>query len=94
MNNEAVNKAIKNAQEHGLKPREITLGETWVSAVILMPQFWQSLAESLGYEPIGREREEVNGEYDEWILMWHRCVDHLIDGGDLNSFFESLVPKK
>jgi hypothetical protein len=43
------------------------------------PDFWKALAR-------GRKWEDVNA----WRFHWHRFIDHLADGKDVESFFAAL----
>jgi hypothetical protein len=43
------------------------------------PDFWKALATA-------RKWEDVNA----WRFHWHRFIDHLADGGDVESFFAAL----
>ena len=43
------------------------------------PDFWKALATA-------RKWEDVNA----WRFHWHRFIDHLADGGDVESFFKAL----
>src|SRR5437667_11438944 len=43
------------------------------------PDFWKALATA-------RKWEDVNA----WRFHWHRFIDHLADGGDVDSFFAAL----
>lgn len=53
------------------------------------PLFWQALGRGLGWE------EDVNftkyGAMSGWRYAWHRFIDHLIEGKDIESFFEQLI---
>jgi hypothetical protein len=43
------------------------------------PDFWKALATA-------RKWTDVNA----WRFHWHRFIDHLADGGDVESFFGAL----
>jgi hypothetical protein len=43
------------------------------------PDFWKALATA-------RKWQDVNA----WRFHWHRFIDHLADGGDVESFFAAL----
>lgn len=56
---------------------------------LLRPEFWQALGKGLGWEGSityidGKKREH-------WELQWHRFIDHLASGGDIDSFFNELI---
>lgn len=72
----------------------------------LNPLFWQSLGKSMGWEKATcehhgncidgrsgihcREWEENNCIEKKWLEHWHRFIDHLAEGKDAESFFDSL----
>lgn len=71
------------------------------SSLFLDPLFWQSLGKSLGWK-IHKTfyhfsskglRSEINPK-PEWKRRWHRFIDHLAEGKDAESFFESLINVK
>lgn len=47
-----IEQAIIKAQENGLIPREITLGQSWIAQVLLLPEFWQALGKAMGWTHI------------------------------------------
>lgn len=49
---------------------------------LLDPLFWQALSKSEGY---GKTYQ---------MEIWHRFIDHLAEGKDINSFFEELWKKE
>lgn len=65
------------------------------SSLFLDPLFWQSLGKSLGWKEIEMSdpHRPVNGK-PEWQNNWHRFIDHLAEGKDAESFFESLINVK
>lgn len=62
-----ISEAIQKAQENGLVPREITLGESWTAQVLLMPEFWQSLGKAIGWEVVAE-----NGYNEEKLIRSYR----------------------
>jgi hypothetical protein len=50
--------------------------------------FWQSLGKALGWD----EKRCFLQKYrdNEWQYQWHRFIDHLAEGKDAESFFETL----
>lgn len=54
---------------------------------LLDPLFWQSLGKAMGWET---QFDEDKGFNHQWQYEWHRFIDHLAEGKDAESFFESL----
>lgn len=54
------------------------------SDILLDPSFWSSLGKSLGWA------DGVNGIRPDWYTFWHRFIDHLAEGKDIDSYFTSL----
>jgi hypothetical protein len=53
------------------------------SEVFLDPSFWQALGKARGWAPETEEKQ--------WLYYWHRFIDHLAEGKDLESFFADLI---
>lgn len=57
--------------------------------ILLDKEFFIALGRGLGWE------EDVNftkyGAMSGWRYAWHRFIDHLVDGKDIESFFEQLI---
>ena len=82
-----------------MKPKNIdedTAHALWYSTgdgFLLDPSFWVSLGKAMGWE--GYKRSGIVGEIEYhgmevWKAEWHRFIDHLSDGKDANSYFETL----
>lgn len=54
-----------------------------LNACFLDPLFWQSLGKAMGWIYLSDTPEH-------WKKEWHRFIDHLAEGKDAESFFESL----
>lgn len=63
-------------------------------------KFWQALGKGLGWENTYRTRtvdyitDKQVGNHKaitEWQYQWHRFIDHLAEGKDINSFFLELT---
>jgi hypothetical protein len=56
----------------------VTAAETFLD-----PAFWQALGCAL----------EVDGIYPhgDWKILWHDFIEHLIDGGTAEGFFETIA---
>lgn len=57
-----------------------------MAVVFLDPTFWQALGKARGW----RKDWPTEGSPD-WLFHWHRFIDHLAEGKDAESFFESLL---
>lgn len=83
-------------------PTEEWLKENWrkYAHIFLDPLFWQSLGKAMGW---GWRCSYCNGHFDkekghndggklypEANKKWHRFIDHLAEGKDAESFFETL----
>ena len=55
--------------------------------IFLDPQFWQSLGKALGW---ATQFDEDKGFNYQWKDYWHKFIDHLADGKDIESFFKDL----
>lgn len=74
------------------------------NGIFVDPSFWQCLGKELGWEDHQCEKcsrtlaEYSNGcvccgnkmQPAQGLHHWHRLIDHLADGKDINSFFENL----
>lgn len=85
--------AIRRAIEGGYDNDKFT--EPWIDELYLCdPLFWQALCKSLGYNKKGYPRVKYKPWWPEWKYQMHRFIDHLASGGDIDSFFNSLLAKK
>ena len=72
---------------------------------VLDPLFWQALGKNMGWEDCRCEQcHDVFPEYHNGCVRcgksiradpfmryhWHRFIDHLVDGKDIDSFFNQL----
>lgn len=83
-----MNKAIKRAIEGGYRDYTETSSSStqkYHSDILLDPFFWQALAKSEGWE-------DGNGS-TWWQYQMHRFIDHIIEGKEINSFFDNLLKK-
>lgn len=91
----------------GYKPKGITLevvdGEIFTfgkklsdNECLLDPEFWKCLGKAEGW----KWKEDISGTGDsiyleqtgtDWKLEWHKLIDHLAEGKDINSFFDNLL---
>lgn len=52
------------------------------------PDFWQALGKTRGWEV--HDVVTSSAEYREWTGRWHRLIDHLAEGKDIESYFANL----
>lgn len=76
------------------------------SFLLLDPLFWQALGKADGWKDvyIGQPKyvkgalygQSVTGNevWQEWLYHWHRFIDHLAQGGDVDEFFNNLLKKQ
>lgn len=91
--------AIKIAIENGYEHEEYDLDECmkhlkrWkpeISAILIDPLFWQALGKGLWWEK--KHTHNVEDGYDNcWECFWHRFIDHIAEGKDIDSFFANLL---
>lgn len=58
--------------------------------ILLDPEFWKLGGKSEGW---GKGLTKF-GKSVVWKRNWHDFIDHLANGGEINSFFEDLLNKK
>lgn len=83
---QAIEKAIKSGYDAPL---------LWESAyvlkrsILLDPLFWQSLGKSMVW-PNEKVVDRYGTQFVNWKDYWHRLIDHLAEGGSIESYFEDL----
>lgn len=60
------------------------LGTIPTADILLDPLFWQALGKAMGWEFRSDHKEP-------WKKEWHRFIDHLAEGKDVESFFKDLL---
>lgn len=71
-------------------------------SVLLDPLFWQALGKGLVWKEVSETETRQNSVTGEpqtirvvngtaWQLEWHRFIDHLASGKDIESFFTNLI---
>lgn len=63
-------------------------GAIGIYQALLDPTFWQCAGKSLGWTWGDGYTEPVEAN---WQFHWHRFIDHLADGHDINSALEKIV---
>ena len=65
----------------------------WAYEFLLDPEFWQSLGKAMGWA----EKQCVCNGYSsqcacdpQWLNQQHELIDHIADGGTIESYFEKL----
>lgn len=90
-----IQEVSKIAKENGFVPTSLGMEH----AALLYPEFWKALGRGLGWkgDDYGVLKETMAGgliscTYDllSWRYYWHRLIDHLTEGGTIDSFFETL----
>ena len=75
-------------------PEEGYYYSTDMPHIIIDPLFWQALGKSMGWKYAGQYTQEWSNmkvcSFDEWVYKWHLMVEHLADGGTIESYFEQL----
>lgn len=65
-----------------------------VAEIFLDPLFWQALGKARGWFEkntfINTFWKGQPRTFPQWQYKWHRFIDHLAEGKDAESFFESL----
>lgn len=98
---------IKNKKESGVPTNELnqTTARRNIYKVLLDPLFWQAIGKAeewVGYEcPISEEHHFMTTEalcseckselQTKELYYWHRFIDHIAEGNDLDSFFKQLL---
>lgn len=84
----AIKIAIKNGYADHAYCNEFDMYESYTSychsTVCLDPLFWQCLGKGLEWG-----KETPIGIVTTWESEWHYFIDHLIEGKNINNFFEN-----
>lgn len=91
----AIEQAIKDAVEKGgYKPKhqaQFQIGNDYriqlQDAVFLDPSFWLALGKARGWRQFDYHTDKPR---KGWLPKWHRFIDHLAEGKDVESFFANL----
>jgi hypothetical protein len=80
----ALEQAIRDAEKGGyvtgfMYDRLAAIDPLYAAEILLLdPKWWQALGKARGWKA------------PRWRKEWHRLIDNLISGKDVNSFFEAL----
>lgn len=89
---QAIQLSIEGGYGRGNEPYS-----TMQSEMFLDPLFWSCFGRSLGWHRDYNltNRVKIFETYGPvWRAPWHRFIDHLAEGKDAESFFESLINVK
>jgi hypothetical protein len=67
--------------------------EFWIHTTQITsdPLFWQALGKAMGWgEPKDRFAFDADSSHKDWKSNWHRFIDHLAEGKDVESFFSFI----
>lgn len=99
-------KTLKKAIEGGynIRAEHKLMFEGTISKMLLDPLFWQALGKACGWthkmiptafvEFEDGDDEDTMLDWDStegWKFYWHRFIDHLAEGKDVESFFNDLI---
>ena len=88
---EVITKAIEGGYNtHGWVPGEYVSHDA-ECITFLDPLFWKSLGKAMEWENNVYVEGKGIRDVKEWKQQWHRFIDHLAEGKDAESFFESLT---
>ena len=85
--------AIKKAIEGGYDGHGLTLdsGAVIYDRFLLDPLFWQCLGKAEMWREKELEAKDGTKYKAEYIYVWHSFIDHIAEGGDIDSFFNQLL---
>ena len=97
-------KAIKKAIEGGYRGyyfTELSLSlQEKIEIMSCDPKWWQALGRTLEWRDKKSRKlvswcyggfHDADKPYEQWIFEWHKFIDHLAEGKDVDSFFEELL---
>lgn len=97
-----MDKAIKKAIKGGYK-KTILLdvsgypyynpGAMQIRVVFMDNLFWEALGKAEGWGGIGTSDYPQSVYHPYWKINWHKFIDHLAEGKDIESFFIYLLEK-
>lgn len=64
-----------------------------VGEILMSPAFWSALWKARGWHDCGKKDCGTCASTlvsRNWMWQWHRFINHLISGGDAESFFEFI----
>lgn len=85
---QAITKAIEGGWNKESIVQPMDTGPANLAKAILDPSFWQSLGKAMGWNKL--YYTICHQKVSPWLFHWHRLIDHLADGGSIESYFEKL----
>lgn len=87
--------AIQKAIEGGWRPTFNSLphlhpNREW-QHITSDPLFWQSLGKALGWSGTNTACNKCGVAFNGWKGHWHRFIDHIAEGKDVDEFFKELI---
>ena len=104
----SIEQAIKEAVDQGYQPNverypemegisPLQIAMAMQADVFIDPAFWKALGKKRGWTTDDDfkywQKSVVEWEEKYWKKFWHRFIDHLAEGKDAESFFQSLDSK-
>lgn len=93
--NEAIRIAIEKGgyemPERNSGDRYGSGSEDDISKALLDPLFWQALGKARGWSIRENDRRGQEKGINEWLYHWHRFIDSLAAGEDVDLFFNDLL---
>lgn len=59
--------------------------------ILMSVLFWQALGKAEGWDDQEVWVKNNEGRLTDWRREWHRFIDHIIAGKDIDSFFKELL---
>jgi len=70
---------------------------TQETVTLLDKYLWQALGKALGWKREGRDNNEWHHNLSTgkpwWLYRWHRFIDWIAEGKDVDEFFEQLIKR-
>ena len=85
---QVIQKAIEGGYERTKRNYTRELGRFHVCEIVLDPLFWQALGKSMGWNGVNHLAPEMPTW--RWREYLHDFLDHIADGGTIESYFEQL----
>ena len=90
-----IEETLKKAIEGGWDEGRSIVGDAWkglsmksTHKAFLDPLFWKSLGKAMGWLDVTRvPKGHVCSKCCEWLDNWHRFINHLASGGEIEEFF-------
>lgn len=88
--------AIKRAIEGGWNKSRTQINPGFaavnIAETLLDSEFWKCLGKAVGWVNISTRNQIDQLEVvNRWEVEWHKLIDHLAEGKDINSFFNNLL---